>query len=73
MTAALANGVSGDNARKVAVTDLEREFFRIQMGRPVKKISLVNVNKEKNAECGTSIVNQHQVLSNLQDVSFNII
>ena len=45
----IASGVSGDNARKVAVTGLEREFFRIQMGRLVKKISLVHEKKKKNA------------------------
>ena len=45
----IASGESGDNARKVAAMGLKREFFRIKMGRLVKKISLVQAKKKKNA------------------------
>ena len=59
----VANGESGDNARKVAAMDLERGFVQGQMDHPVKKVSLVYLRKDKNARYGTGIVNQYQVLS----------
>ena len=59
----VANGESGDNARKVAAMDLERGFVQEQMDHPVKKVSLVYLRKDKNARYGTGIVNQYQVLS----------
>ena len=37
----IANGESGDNARKVVAMDLERGFVKMQMGHPVKEVSLV--------------------------------
>ena len=62
MIASLANGVSGDNARKVVAMDLEKGFGQRQMGHPVKEVSLVYLRKEKDAKYGTTIVNQYLVL-----------
>ena len=58
----IANGEIGDNARKVVAMDLERGFVQMQMGHPVKKVSLVYLRKQKDAKYGTTIVNQYQVL-----------